>query len=93
MKFNSVKVSELFLHEGLRRRVAEAARYNLSEDLNSYKALANAKGSRYEVFPGIEFSGELAKFDASDLQVQPSGVAIALVLSGKGRFVVHKLPL
>ena len=88
-----VKTAELFLHEWLRKRVVETTRYNLSEELSSYKALANAEGRHYEVIPGIAFSGELARFDASELQVQPNGVAIALVLSGKGRFVVHKLPL
>ena len=88
-----VKVAELFLHEGLRRRVSEAARYNLSRELNGYRSLANAEGKRYEAFPGIEFSGRLSKFDAAALQVQDNGVAVALVLSGKGRFVVHSLPL
>ena len=87
-----VKLVELFVHEGMRKRVAEAARYNLSDDMSRYKALANTAGKRYEVIPGVEFSGKLTKLDLSDLRVQPNGVVVALAFNGKGGFVVHKLP-
>ncbi len=86
-----VKLAEVFLHDWLRKRVAEAARYSLARELTDYRTMANAEGRNREVFPGVVFNGKLNKLAVSDVRVQPQGVAIALLLSGKAGFVIQEI--
>lgn len=88
-----VKLADLFLHEWVRKRVSETARYSLAGDLASYQAIANAAGRTWEPLPGTTLHAVLNQLEVSGLQVEPEGVAIALLLGGRAEFKVRSLNL
>ena len=87
------KVASWLLHEGVRRRVQEVVRYNISTEMNNFKSLMNHEFENYPVVEGTVLEARVTELDVQAIHTKDRSLIVPFILKGSGKLVIKKIEI
>ena len=87
------KCADWLLHESIRKRIAEMARYDFSGELDNLQSSLNGQMRKLEICDGLFLEAEMAEIELLPVHMQSRTLSLPYILRGKGKIIIANLNL